>query len=163
MSLKTLAAGVAAAAVLGGAAAGVTAMTSYSGAPEFALASVGAPLPLDPAADVPTTDQLNGVLYGLADPSVPFASKGYLVEGGLGRLEARTADALMRNAVAKGQMPLSFAIGGITPAGPGAATANVTATGPASAPISQSVTFVDQGGWKLSRSSASVVLAMFSS
>lgn len=138
-------------------------MTSQSGVPEVALASVGAPLPLDPAADVPTTDQLNGVLYSLADPSVPFASKGYLVEGGIGRLEARTADALMRNAVAKGQMPLSFAIGGITPAGPGLASANVTATGPASAPISQNVTFVDQGGWKLSRNSASAVLAMFSS
>ncbi len=163
MTLKSLAAGAAAAVVLSGAAAGVTAMTKHSGAPEVALTSIGAPFPLDPAADVPSTDQLNGVLYGLADPNVPFASKGYLVEGGLGRLEARTADALMRNAVAKGQMPLSFAIGGITPAGPGVASANVTATGPASPPISQNVTVVDQGGWKLSRNSASAVLAMFSS
>ncbi len=162
MTLRFLAASAAAAAVIG-AAAGVTTLTSISGVPEVALTSVGAPLPLDPAPDVPTTDQLNGVLYGLADPSVPFASKGYLVEGGLGRLEARTADALMRNAVAKGQMPLSFTIAGIAPAGPGLASANVTATGPASAPISQNVTFVDQGGWKLSRNSASTVLAMFSS
>ena len=163
MTLKSLAASAAAAAVLGGVAAGVTAVTSHSAAPEIALTSVGAPLPLDPAADMPTTDQLNGVLYGLADPSVPFASKSYLVEGGLGRLEARTADALMRNAVAKGQMPVSFAIAAITPVGPGAASATVTATGPSAAPISQNVTFVDQGGWKLSRTSASAVLAMFSS
>lgn len=158
MTLKFLAAGAAAAVVISGAA-----LTVPTWSPQVALTSVGTPLPLDPAADVPTTDQLNGVLYGLADPNVPFASKGYLVEGGLGRLEARTADALMRNAVAKGQMPLSFAIGAITPAGPGAASANVTATGPATPPVSKSVVFVDQGGWKLSRNSASAVLAMFSS
>lgn len=167
MTLKFLAAGTAAAAVISAVAAGTTTLTSYSavavGSPAVALASVGAPLPLDPAADVPSTDQLNGVLYGLADPSVPFASKGYLVEGGLGRIEARTADALMRNAVAKGQVPLSFAIAGIAPAGPGAATATVTATGPGTPAVTQNVLFVDQGGWKLSRSSASAVLAMFSS
>lgn len=158
MTLKFLAAGAAAAAVISGAA-----VTVPTWSPHVALASVGTPLPLDPAVDVPSTDQLNGVLYGLADPSIPFASKSYLVEGGLGRLEARTADALMRNAVAKGQLPLNFAIGAITPAGPGAASANVTATGPATPPVSENVVFVDQGGWKLSRSSASAVLAMFNS
>ncbi|HPY24059.1 MAG TPA: hypothetical protein PLK19_07020 [Mycobacterium sp.] len=170
MTLKFFAAGVAAVAVIGAAAAGATAMTATSGTsvaaagtPHVTLASFGAPLPLDPAADVPSPDQLNGVLYGLADPNVPFASKSYLVEGGLGRLEARTADAVMRKAVAQGQMPLSFSIAGIAPAGPGAATATVTATGPATPGVTQSVLFVDQGGWKLSRSSASAVLAMFSS
>lgn len=162
MTVKFLAAGVAAAAVIGAAAAGVTAVTSISG-PQVALTSIGAPLPLDPAADVPSTDQLNGVLYGLADPSVPFASKAYLVEGGLGRIEARTADALMRSAVAKGQMPLNFTVAGIAPAGMGAATASVTASGPGTPAVTQSVMFVDQGGWKLSRTSASAVLAMFSS
>ena len=69
----------------------------------------------------------------------------------------------MRKAVAQGQMPLSFSIVGIAPAGPGAATATVTATGPATPGVTQNVLFVDQGGWKLSRSSASAVLAMFSS
>lgn len=170
MTLKYFAAGVAAAAVIGAAATAVTASTTASGpsgtatgSPQIALASFGAPLPLDPVADVPSPDQLNGVLYGLADPNVPFASKSYLVEGGLGRLESRTADAVMRKAVAQGQMPLSFSIAGIAPAGPGAATASVTATGPATPAVTQSILFVDQGGWKLSRSSASAVLAMFSS
>ncbi len=170
MTLKFFAAGAAAVAVIGAAATGVTALTTASGlpstaagGPQIALASIGHPLPLDPAADVPSPDQLNGVLYGLADPNVPFASKAYLVEGGIGRLEARTADALMRKAVAQGQMPLSFSIVGIAPAGPGAATATVTATGPATPGVTQNVLFVDQGGWKLSRSSASAVLAMFSS
>lgn len=168
MTAKLLATCVAAAAIAAGAATAVTAVVSITPIASGPAASLevspvvfGAPLPLDPAADVPSADQLNGVLYGLADPSVPFANKGYLVEGGIGRLEARTADALMRSAVAKGQVPLNFAVGAITPAGPGAATATVTATGPSMPSTSQSVTFVDQGGWKLSRASASAVLAIF--
>jgi hypothetical protein len=121
----------------------------------------GVPLPLDPAAALPTADQLSGVLYGLADPNVPFANKGYLVEGGIGRLEARTADALMRSATAKGQVPLSFTVGPVTPLGPGAASATVTATGPVMPATTQNVTFVNQGAWKLSRTSATAVMAIF--
>lgn len=166
MTRKMLAAGVAAAAIAGSCAAGLTALTSHSGPAgspaTVRLASIWAPLPADPAADLPTADQLSGVLYGLADPSVPFASKSYLVEGGIGRIEARAADGLMRNAVAKGQVPLNFSIGSITPAGPGAATASVTASGPGTPAVTQSVLFVDQGGWKLSRASATAVLGMFS-
>ncbi len=170
MSAKLLATCMAAAVIAGGAATAVTAVVSITpiaSAPvqSFEVAPVvfGAPLPLDPAADVPNADQLNGVLLGLADPNVPFANKGYLVEGGIGRIEAKTADALMRSAVAKGQVPLNFTVGAITPVAPGAATATVTAAGPAMAPTTQSVTFVDQGGWKLSRASASTVLAIFGS
>ena len=173
MTPKLLAAGVTAAAIAGACAAGVTALTSASavpiGSPAIQLASSWSPLaplpaePADPAAVVPSADQLSGVLNSLADPGVPFASKGYLVEGGLGRLEARTADALMRKAVASGQVPLSFTIADITPAGMGAATANVTASGPGMPAATQSVLFVDQGGWKLSRSSATTVLGMFNS
>lgn len=166
MPSKLLVTGVAAAAAVLAPVAALTASGSDGGtATAVRLAVWGAPLPLDPAApvtDLPTVEQLTGVLYGLADPNVPFASKSYLVEGGIGRLQARTADALMRNAVAKGQMPLSFAIGAIAPAGPGAATAAVTATGPTTPATTQTVTFVDQGGWKLSRISATAVLAMFS-
>ena len=163
MTLKFLVAGAAAAAVVGGAAAGLSALPAPAGAPQVTPVVFGAPLPLDPAADVPSADQLTGVLNGLADPSVPFASKAYLVEGGIGRIEARTADALMRSAVAKGQVPLNFSIGAISPAGPGVASATVTASGPGMPPTTQTVSFVDQGGWKLSRSSASTVLAIFSS
>ncbi len=164
--LSTLLAATAAAAVAVTSVAGPTAMRDEAGtASPVRLAVSGAPLPLDPAAPVagtPTADQISGVLYSLADPSVPFASKSYLVEGGIGRIEARAADGLMRNAVAKGQVPLSFAIGAISPAGPGAATASVTATGPSMPATTQTVMFVDQGGWKLSRNSATAVLAMFS-
>lgn len=166
MSAKLLATCMAAAAIAGGGAAAVTAtvsITPIASAPAVAPMVFGAPLPLDPVADVPSADQLNGVLYGLADPNVPFANKSYLVEGGIGRIEAKTADALMRSAVSKGQVPLNFTVAAITPVGPGAATAAVTAAGPAMPPTTQSVTFVDQGGWKLSRASASTVLAIFGS
>lgn len=164
-SLATaLAATVCAAAVVGAAAGGVTSIASSSivAAPQMQLVVFGAPMPLDPADDVPTPDQLYAVLDGLANPGVPFRSKGNLVEGGVGVIEGRTADAVMKNAVAQGKMPLSFSVSDITPVGPGAASANVTASGPALAPTTQNVTFVDQGGWKLSRGSATQVLTMFS-
>ncbi len=174
MTAKLIATCMASAAIAGGAAAAVTAVVSITpiasppaASPAVAPMVFGAQIfpdvPLDPAADVPDADQLNGVLYGLADPNVPFANKSYLVEGGIGRIEARTADALMRSAVAKGQVPLNFTVGDITPVGPGAASATVTAAGPSMPPTTQSVTFVDQGGWKLSRSSASTVLSIFGS
>ncbi len=159
MTGKLLATGVAAVAIAAAAGTSVVAIPTIS--TPVAPAVFGVPLPLDPAADVPSADQLNSVLTGLANPSVPFANKAYLVEGGIGRLEARTADALMRNAVAKGQLPLNFSVGAITPAGPGAASATVTATGPGMPPTTQNVTFVNQGSWKLSRASAATVLAIF--
>jgi hypothetical protein len=159
---KLLATGIAAAGIIG-AAAGVTSVATLASAPVPAVQPVvfGAPLPLDPAAALPTPDQLYSVLYGLADPNVGFAAKSYLIEGGIGRVEARAADGLMKNAVAKGQLPLNFSVANIGPAGAGAASASVTATGPAMAPISQSIVFVDQGGWKLSRASAGLVISMF--
>lgn len=163
MTQKLLATCMAAAAIAGGA-AGITSGVSItaSASPAVQLAVLGAPLPLDPAVDIPSTDQIAGVLNSLADPGVPFASKGYLVEGGIGRLEARTADALMKNAVANGQIPLNFSVSNIVPAGPGIASATVTAGGPGMPPTTQTISFVDQGGWKLSRASASTVLSIFS-
>lgn len=164
MIQKLLATCAAAAAIAAGGAAALTAVVSItpSAPPAIQPAVFGAPLPLNPAVDIPTSEQLNTVLYGLADPNVPFASKSYLVEGGLGRLEARTADALMRKAVANGQVPLNFTVADIATTGPGVATANVTALAPGMPATTQTISFVDQGGWKLSRSSASAVLSMFS-
>ena len=164
MTHKLLATCVAAAAIAGGAGAATTALQTItpSNSPAVQPVVFGAPLPLDPAADMPTADQITGVLNGLADPGVPFAAKSYLIEGGIGRIEARTADALMKNAIARGQIPLNFSVGPVTPTGPGIATATITATGPTMPPTTQTVSFVDQGGWKLSRASASTVLAIFS-
>lgn len=162
MTQKLLATCVAAAAIAGGAAAVATAAVPAR-VPAVGPMVFGAPLPLDPAADLPTADQLTGVLAALADPGVPFGAKGYLIEGGIGRIEARAADGLMQKAIAKGQLPLNFTVSNIAPAGPGAASANVTATGPAMPPTTKNITFVDQGGWKISRQSASAVLALFNS
>lgn len=163
MTQKLLAACLAAAVITGGAAGGaaVVDVVTPVASPAIQPVVLGIPLPLDPAADVPTVDQLNAVLYGLADPAVSFSAKGYLVEGGIGRVEARAGDGLMKNAQAKGQLPLSFAVANIAPTAAGAASAVVTATGPAMAPITQTIVFVNQGGWKLSRASAGLVLSMF--
>jgi len=155
-----------AAAIAGAVTAGVTSASggvtvSSAASPQVQPVVFGVPMPLDPAADVPSIDQLYGVLNGLADPGVPFASKSYLVEGGVGRKEGVVADAMMRNASAKGLLPLSFQVADIASAGPGAASANITASGPGMAPQTQNITFVDQGGWKLSRASASTVLQLF--
>jgi hypothetical protein len=160
---KLLVSCVAAAAILGGAAGGVAAIDAISpiGSPTVRPVVFGIPLPQDPTSDLPTADQLYGVLYGLADPNVPFASKSNLVEGGIGRIEARAADGLMKNAVAKGQLPLNFSVANIAPAAAGAASATVTATGNGVGPITQSIVFVNQGGWQLSRASAGLVLSLF--
>jgi hypothetical protein len=159
VTLKSLATGVAAVAAIGAAAAGAISMTSDTRpAPQVKPVVFGAPLPMQPGADVPTPDQLTNVLYGLANPGVSFASKSYLVEGGIGPVEARIADKQMKKAQANGDLPLAFQVANIAPAGPGAATADVTASGPRLAPTTQNVTFVDQGGWKLSRASAMSVL-----
>jgi hypothetical protein len=158
VTLKTLVTGVAAAAVVGGAAAGVTyiASGSSSSAPAVQPVVFDVPLPQQPAPaapGLPTTDQLTSVLYGLANPNVPFGSKDGLVEDGVGVVEGRTVDRLVAGAVEKGYFPLSFQVANIVPAGPGRASATVTASGPQLAPTTQTVTFVNKGGWKLSRAS----------
>ena len=163
MTRKLLATCMVVAAIMGGAAGGAAANDAISPItdPAVQLVVFGNPLPLDPAADLPTADQLYGVLYGLADPNVPFAAKSNLIEGGIGRIEARAADGLMKNAVAKGQLPLNFSVSNIAPAAAGAAGATVTATGNGVGPITQNIIFVNQGGWKLSRASAGLVLSLF--
>jgi hypothetical protein len=159
LTVKSLATGVAAVAAIGAAAAGVTSIASVSLATRQVQPVVfGAPLPLLPAADIPTTDQLITVLNGLQNPSVPFASKSYLVEGGVSGVEGRIADRKLQKAAANGSLPLMFNVANITPVGPGTAAADITASGPHMAPTTQNITFVNQGGWKLSRGSAMTLL-----
>jgi hypothetical protein len=119
----------------------------------------GAPLPQDQTANLPTADQLSTVLTSLANPNVPFANKSGLVEGGISPVEAHAADHALQKAAKRGQLPLSFNISNIQPAGAGSATADVAVSGPKlTAPVTQNVTFVNQGGWVLSRSSAMSLL-----
>lgn len=165
--MKSLFVGAAAVAAIG-VATGVTAVaaatpTTYHLQP----LSVGAPLPLDPApmptpasaANLPTAAQLTGILNSLADPAVPFTNKGNLVEGGIGGTEAHLADHALKKAEKNGSLPLSFGVSNIQPAAGGSATADVAVSGPKlSSPVTQSVTFVNQGSWVLSRDSAMELL-----
>ena len=117
-----------------------------------------APVPA-PAAGVPTSDQLTGLLNTLADPSVSFTNKSNLVEGGIGGTEAHFADRKLQKAAKNGDLPLAFNITNIAPAAGGSVTADVAVSGPKLPnPVMQNVTFVNQGGWMLSRSSAMELL-----
>lgn len=153
--VKSIAAGLTAAAAIGAAAAGVTSIMA-GGPVVYQMQPVvfGAPLPLDP-----TAAQLTSLLNSLADPNVSFANKGSLVEGGIGGTEARIADHKLKKAAEHGDLPLSFSVTNIQPAAAGSATADVSVSGPKlSSPVTQNVTFVNQGGWMLSRASAMELL-----
>lgn len=159
MIVKSLATGVAAVAAIGAAAAGVTSIAAgTNAAPQVQPVVFGFPLPLDPAVDIPNTADLVGLLSNLADPGVPFATKGSLVEGGIGPVEGHVADKRLQKAAQAGQLPLSFDVANVTSTGPGAASADVTVAGPQMAARTMNVTFVDQAGWKLSRNSAMTIM-----
>jgi hypothetical protein len=161
VTVKSLATGVAAVAAIGAAAAGVTCIASVTATlPQVQPVVFSTPLPLDPVVpgtDVPTPDVLVGLLNNLQDPSVPFAQKGNLIEGGI-PVPASLADHELQKAAAKGSLPLTFNFTSITPAGPGTAAATLTATGPHLAPTYENLTFVNQGGWKLSHDSAMTLI-----
>lgn len=161
-SVKAIVTGVAALGALGAAAVGVTSIAAVP-ATQVQLAAVGAPLPQDPppvpvpdpAAGVPTADQLTGLLNSLADPSVSFANKGNLVEGGISGTVAHVADHKLQKAAKNGDLPLTFNITNIQPGAAGTVTADVAVSGPKLPnPVMQNVTFVNQGSWMLSRASA---------
>lgn len=159
MTLKTLVTGAAAFAVLG-AAAGATSVAagSLSAAPQVQPVVFDVPMPLAPAQEL--EGALRTTLNGLASPGGSFSgSKAHWIEGGVGRIEGRTADRLFENAAAEGYFPLNFSFGPIDSNG-ATATTTVTASGPKLAPTSQPLTFVNVGDrWVLSKSSAMALLA----
>jgi hypothetical protein len=162
LTMKSVATSVAAVAAIGAAAAGVTSIAS--GVPALSQVqpvAFGAPLPQDPApaANAPTADQLTGLLNSLADPNVPFANKSGLVEGGISGTEAHLADHELKKAAKNGDLALAFNVSNIQPAANGSATADVAVSGPKLVtPVTQNVTFVNQGSWTLSRASAMELL-----
>ncbi|WP_234812162.1 hypothetical protein [Mycolicibacter longobardus] len=162
--MKSLATAAAAAVVISAGASAVSYLATPAPASAEAPTTVFfAPLPLDPAADVPAPEQLTDVLNTLADPGIPAAGKSYLIEGGLGGAETALMDHKMQKAARNGKFPLAISVANVTPAGPGAATADVTASGPKMEPRSVNLTFVDQGGWKLSKTSLLTLSQMTSS
>jgi len=147
---------MAAAAIIGGGAAGVTsvAVTTPTASPAVQPVVFGAPLPQTPAPELQSA--LVDTLDGLQGDGSFSGTKAAFIQGGLGRIEGITADRAFSNASAKGYFPLSFTVADIDQQGP-VATANVTATGANGAVASQSIQFIagpSPTGWQLTKSSA---------
>jgi hypothetical protein len=166
ITMKAIATSATAMAAIGAAAAGVTSIASGVAPTVRVLpVAVDAPLPQNPApspapaANVPSADQLTGLLNSLADPNVSFANKSNLVEGGISGTEAHIADHELKKAAKNGDLPLAFNVTNIQPGVPGSATADVAVSGPKIPnPVAQNVTFINQGSWILSRASAMELL-----
>jgi hypothetical protein len=162
MTVKMLATGAAAVAAIGAAAAGVTSFASGStsafGVQPVAL---GVPFAQDPppAPGLPNAGDLSSLCTNLTNPGVSYHSKTGLVAGGINDNDGRDADHKLRDAFRAGSFPESFDVTNIQPAGPNAATADVAISGPKfPAPVTQNLTFVNQGGWAISPQSAQALV-----
>ena len=163
MTLKSLVTGVAAAALVGGAAAGVTSIASgtISAAPTVQPVVFDIPLPQAPAPDL--QDALLTTLATLAGPGSfgPNGNKTAFIQGGTGRIEGITADKAYNDAAAEGKFPLSFRVEAIDQVG-NTATANVTATAATGTSRTENVQFVQDpgtGNWQLAKGSALSLLS----
>ena len=159
MTVKLLATGVAAVATIGAAAAGVTSLASSS-APQVAPVVFSAPLdPPPPAPGEPTAGELSSLCTNLTNPGVSYHSKTGLVAGGISSEQGRDADHKLRKAFEDGKFPQAYDVTNIQQAGPNAAAADVAISGPKfPAPITQHLTFVNQGVWTLAPDSAQALL-----
>ncbi len=155
MTLKTLVTGVAAAALVGGAAAGVTSIASPTvmSAPAVQPVVWDIPMPQAPAPDLqaPLLQTLQALSAGGS-----FTGKASYIQGGIGRIEGIAADRAYNRAAAEGKFPLTFNIVNIDQQG-GVATADVTATSALGTSATQNVQFVagpSPTGWQISEASA---------
>jgi len=155
VTLKTLVTGVAAAALVGGAAAGVTfiAFPAVSSAPAVQPVVWDVPMPQAPAPDLqaPLLQTLQALASGGS-----FAGKAPYIQGGIGRIESIAADRAYTNAAQEGKFPLTFNIANIDSDG-ATASADVTATSALGTSATQSVQFVagpSPTGWQISKASA---------
>jgi hypothetical protein len=163
--VKSLVTGIAAAALVGAAAVGTTVASQPAGltagtSPAVAPVVRQVPLPQAPAPGLQAS--LVSTLSGLTAAGSFAGSKGSYIQGGVGRLEAITADRAYSNAVKQGVFPMSFAVADIDDLGDGTATANVTATAATGATAAQPLTFVagpSPTGWQLSKGSAMALLS----
>ena len=155
MTLKTLVTGVAAAALVGGAAAGVTFIASPAVSPAPAVQPVvwDVPMPQAPAPDLqaPLLQTLQALASGGS-----FAGKAPYIQGGIGRIESIAADGAYTKAAQEGKFPLTFNITNIDSDG-ATASADVTATSALGTSATQSVQFVtgpSPSGWQIAKASA---------
>ena len=115
MTLKTLVTGVAAAALVGGAAAGVTsiAFSAGSSAPgAVAVQPVVWDIPMPQAPPAQLEAPLLQTLQALAGGG-SFAGKASYIQGGIGRIEGIAADRAYNRAAAEGKFPLTFNVANI--------------------------------------------------
>jgi hypothetical protein len=155
VTLKTLVTGVAAAALVGGAAAGVTSIASpvVSSAPAVQPVVWDVPMPQAPAPDLqgPLLQTLQALAAGGS-----FSGKASFIQGGIGRIEGIAADRAYNRAAAEGKFPLTFNIANIDSEG-AVASADVTATSALGTSATQNVQFVagpSPTGWQISKASA---------
>jgi hypothetical protein len=150
---KYLVTGLAAAALVGGAAAGVTSIASgtISASPAVQPVVWDIPLPAAPAPDLvgPLTQTVNTLGSGGS-----FAGKSAYIQG-LGRFTGKGVELKYNDAVAKGYLPLTATVADPDLNG-NLATANVTATLSTGEVRSMPLTFVpgpSPTGWQLSSQS----------
>jgi hypothetical protein len=157
VTLKTLVTGMAAAALVGGVAAGVTSIASSAeldlAAPAVQPVVWDIPMPQAPAPDLqaPLVQTLQALAGGGS-----FAGKASYIQGGIGRVEGIAADRAYNNAAAEGKFPLTFNVANIDQQG-GVASADVTATSALGTSATQNVQFVagpSPTGWQISKASA---------
>jgi hypothetical protein len=155
VTLKTLVTGMAAAAMVAGAAAGVTSVASpaVSSAPAVQPVVWDIPMPQAPAPDLQSP--LLQTLQALAGGG-SFSGKASYIQGGIGRIEGIAADRAYNRAAAEGKFPLTFNIANIDSDG-GVANADVTATSALGTTATQNVQFVagpSPTGWQIGKASA---------
>jgi hypothetical protein len=162
MTMKKLAAGAAAVAAIGAGGAGVTSFAAdTTSALQVQPVALGVPFAQDPppAPGLPTAGDLSSLCTNLTNPGVSYHSKTGLVAGGINDNDGRDADHKLRDAFRAGNFPESFDVTNIQPAGPNAATADVAISGPKfPQPVTQNLTFVNQGGWAISPQSAQALV-----
>jgi hypothetical protein len=160
VTLKSLVTGVAAAALVGGAAAGVTSIASPAvpQAPAVQPVVWDIPMPQAPAPDLQAP--LLQTLQALGAPGLS-ASKAPFIQGGIGRIEGRVADSKLREAQAEGKFPLSFTLTNIDQNGD-FVTADVTATAATGGVATQNIQFVpgpSPTGWQMSKQSLMALMS----
>jgi hypothetical protein len=160
VTLKTLVTGVAGAALVAAAAAGVTSVAppAVSSAPAVQPVVWDIPMPQAPAPELQSP--LLQTLQVLAGGG-SFSGKAPYIQGGIGRIESIAADRAYSKAAAEGKFPLTFNIANIDQEG-GVANADVTATSALGTTATQTVQFVagpSPSGWQISKQSAMSLLS----
>ncbi len=153
MILKTLVTGFAAAAVIGGAAAGVTSVASGTIAASPAVQPVVWDIPMPAAPEDDVASDLTRTVNTLGSGG-SFAGKSAYIQG-LGRFTGKGVELKYNDAVAKGYLPLTATVSDVIPSDY-SATANVTATLASGEVRSMPLTFVrgpSPTGWQLSSQS----------